>query len=77
LRRFPRHKKCCFVRRQPEGLEGQDQNVRAELIRLAQALGRVAGLADYVNVRLVFQKTPQTLAQQNVIVHKHATNLPA
>ena len=43
------------VRRQPERIGIRDQHIRAELVNLAQALRRVAGFADHINVRLVFQ----------------------
>jgi hypothetical protein len=40
-----------------------------------QGLGGIPCLRNYFNIGLVFQQTPQPLAQQDVIVHQKATNL--
>src|ERR1700676_3849471 len=40
-----------------------DDDIRAQLMDLAQAFGFVAGFSDYLDVRLVFQKAAHTLPQ--------------
>jgi hypothetical protein len=40
----------------------------------AQALSGVSGFANHLNISLVFQQTPETLTQQEMIMHDHTTN---
>jgi hypothetical protein len=61
--RFPRLRPKCRVIR--------DQNIRLKLTDFAQTLRGVSGLANHINVSLVFQQSPQTLTQQDMIVHEH------
>jgi len=73
--RFPRHKKLSLSRGKPEGCGIRHDHIRAKLVNLAQTLCGVAGLAYNLDIRLIFQQPPQAFTQQNVVVHKSATNL--
>jgi len=63
--------------RQPGGARDeqvQQQYVGVQLLEQGEGLGRVAGLPDDVNVRLVLQKEAQSVAHDLVVVGTQHAN---
>ncbi len=46
-------------------------------MKFAQALRRIAGFTNHVNVRLVLEQTVQALPQQNMVVREQTADLLA
>jgi hypothetical protein len=63
--------------RAPKNARIRNDDFRPMLEHPLDRLRRIAGLSHHLNVRLIFEQTPQPLPQQNVIMHQHAPNVGA
>jgi hypothetical protein len=77
LRRFSRHSQLYLGRRQSEHCGIRDQHLRPKIIYFPKTLRPVSGFTHHLDVRHVFQQTPQPFPQQDMIVPEDAANLLA
>jgi hypothetical protein len=75
--RFTRYQMLDLGSRQAEGCSICHDNIGHQFTDFSQTLRGVGGFANHSDIGLILQQTPQTLAEQDMVVREDAADFPA